>query len=399
MKRKKTFQVMLMVGLYFCLAGNVVIAADPETGTGPETGTVSESDAVQEAGAVPEPGVVQESGTVSESDAVQEVGAVPEPGVVQESGTVSESDAAPEPRTVSESDAAPEAVSLLVPEKLMVVLNPWELGGKPQIYSQEYVIRNCGDQAGLLKFSGLVYRGGNENIHVRTERNGLHDGEEKAIYMELKFEEGESLVLSEEPCEYEIRLEPGGELKFWFSGELNENAGEEWQDKDVSFEIVYLWSVEESAVGAEKEETGGKAEADKPVEKASEEQKPDEETETETVSGGDAKLSDGGQENMTAPQEENDDTSPDEPESKSEDIMEEGTALEGEEKETETVSDGDAKLSDGGQENMTAPQEGNDGTSPDEPEGRSEDIMGENTALEGEEKETETGGRADGRAE
>lgn len=143
--------------------------------------------------------------------------------------------------------------SLLVPQKLEVVLDPWELGRKGQVYSEEYVIQNMGDTAGLLTLSDLACKPQDQgDVIVKTDKAGLHDNEEKSVYMELVFGNGERVVLSEESSKYEVRLQAGEGLSLCFTGEMNEYASQGWENGDVGVEVVYSWDIEE-----EEPETGG----------------------------------------------------------------------------------------------------------------------------------------------
>ena len=132
--------------------------------------------------------------------------------------------------------------SLQVPQRLEVVIDPWEMDGKSQIYSDQYAIRNIGETAGVLTLSRLTCKSQEKSSAiVRTDKNGLHDNEEKAVYMEMIFGNGDSVVLSEKESEYRAELKPGEELVLWFTGEVNEYADTGWEDGDITVGVVYSW--------------------------------------------------------------------------------------------------------------------------------------------------------------
>ena len=134
------------------------------------------------------------------------------------------------------------AEKLQIPQKMTVVIDPWEMDGREQIYSEEYVVRNAGETAGILTMSASICKSsGQSEAVVRQEKEGLHDDETKSVYMEMEFGNGEKIVLSREGCEYQIELEPGGELRIRFQGEVNENAAESWKDGDITVDAVYSW--------------------------------------------------------------------------------------------------------------------------------------------------------------
>lgn len=132
--------------------------------------------------------------------------------------------------------------SLQVPQRLEVVIDPWEMDGKSQIYSDQYAIRNIGETAGVLTLLRLTCKSQEKSSAiVRTDKNGLHDNEEKAVYMEMIFGNGDSVVLSEKESEYRAELKPGEELVLWFTGEVNEYADTGWEDGDITVGVVYSW--------------------------------------------------------------------------------------------------------------------------------------------------------------
>lgn len=157
-----------------------------------------------------------------------------------------------------------EKESLQMPQKLEVVIDPWEMDGKGQIYSEKYQIRNTGEDTGRLTLSGLTCKPREKSgAIVRTDRNGLHEDKRKSIYMEMVFSTGERIVLSEEGAGYEVELRPGEEVSLEFSGEVNEYASGSWDNEDIIVGVVYSWDMEEdtadiSGDAAESEEETGK---------------------------------------------------------------------------------------------------------------------------------------------
>lgn len=151
----------------------------------------------------------------------------------------------------NDSDAGmSEVENLQIPQKLEIVIDPWEMDGKSQIYSEQYTIRNTGEAAGVLTLSQLICRPQEKgDVIVRTDKDRVHDTEEKSLYMEMIFGNGESVALSEEGTEYRAVLKSGEELSFWFAGEVNEYAAEGWKDEDVAVGVVYSWDEEAIAEG------------------------------------------------------------------------------------------------------------------------------------------------------
>ncbi len=133
---------------------------------------------------------------------------------------------------------------LQIPQKLEVVIDPWEIDGRGQIYSEKYVIRNDGETSGRLILSNLACKVPEQSgVVVTTNPAGLHDDSEKSIYMQMIFGNGDGVCLSQESSGYEAELQPGEELFIHFEGEVNENASESWRNGDVAVNVVYSWEL------------------------------------------------------------------------------------------------------------------------------------------------------------
>ena len=143
---------------------------------------------------------------------------------------------------IDENGVAEDAMGLQMPEEIRVVIDPWEIDGMGQVYSDEYVIRNTGETAVKLNLYGLTCRPREENgVIVRVDKESIHDGDNKAIYMELVFGNGDRVIFWEEESEYTVEVQPGEELLLYFSGEVNENAAQAWAGSDIMVSMSYRW--------------------------------------------------------------------------------------------------------------------------------------------------------------
>ena len=133
--------------------------------------------------------------------------------------------------------------SLLMPQKFEIVLDPWEMDGRTQIYSEQYIIKNTGDMLGTLKLTGIACETG-EDVHVQKSSDGIHNGKDKKLYIELLVNDEERLVLMPEGTDYEIELAPDESITLEFTGEMNENTPQNWQNSDVRISVTYDWCVE-----------------------------------------------------------------------------------------------------------------------------------------------------------
>lgn len=148
---------------------------------------------------------------------------------------------------------------LYIPEKLEMIIDPWELDGKGQIYSEPYVIRNEGETPGILTLSELACIPQKDSgVIVRTDSAGLHCDQEKALYMQMMFGHGEQIVLSEVGTEYQAELQPGEELSVCLTGEVNEYALEEWKESDITVSVIYSWNVKENTEDSRMDEEANK---------------------------------------------------------------------------------------------------------------------------------------------
>lgn len=133
--------------------------------------------------------------------------------------------------------------SLLMPQKFEIVMDPWEMDGRTQIYSEQYIIKNTGDMSGTLKLTGIACEAG-EDVHVQESSDGIHNGKDKKLYIELLVNDEERLVLMPEGTDYEIELAPNESITLEFTGEMNENTPQNWQNSDVKISVTYDWRAE-----------------------------------------------------------------------------------------------------------------------------------------------------------
>jgi len=133
--------------------------------------------------------------------------------------------------------------SLLMPQKFEIVMDPWEMDGRTQVYSKQYIIKNTGDMSGTLKLTGIACEVG-EDVHVQENSDGIHSGKDKKLYIELLINDEDRFVLMPEGTDYEMKLAPDESITLEFTGEMNENTQKNWQDSDVKISVTYDWCVE-----------------------------------------------------------------------------------------------------------------------------------------------------------
>ena len=61
----------------------------------------------------------------------------------------------------------------------------------------------------------------------------------KAIYLELVFNFGDKIVISEKPTSYGRVLNPGEEMIFWFTGKISNSSANMWKDEEIFLKFEY----------------------------------------------------------------------------------------------------------------------------------------------------------------
>lgn len=135
---------------------------------------------------------------------------------------------------------------LQIPEKLKVIIDPWEIDEKGQIYSEPFAVKNTGESSGILTLSFTCTLNKADGVSIRETGEGLRYSEEKLIYMKAVLGNGEECIFTEEGAECQVELQPEEELSLWFEGNVNENAEEPWKDGDVEIKGVYSWEEDEN---------------------------------------------------------------------------------------------------------------------------------------------------------
>lgn len=145
---------------------------------------------------------------------------------------------------------AKKIMCLQIPEKLNIVLDPWEIDENGQIYSEPFTVKNTGDNPGVLVLSFTCKV--DDKITFRKTLEGLHNSSKKLIYMTMTIGDSEKIVFTREVFPCQVKLLPGEELSLRFEGEINENAKELWKKGDIEIQGMYTWE-EESSFETEKE--------------------------------------------------------------------------------------------------------------------------------------------------
>jgi hypothetical protein len=152
---------------------------------------------------------------------------------------------------------APEAaeelvVNVVIPVTVDITIDPLEIGGRGQVYSDAYEIRNYGDTDVTLTFSDFaVIFANNTNFKALTKPYGeTSKSDLKAIYLLLDFGRADipPVVMTDASAgSVSIPLAAAGEgvpdeavsLALRFSGDVNPYPGEAWNTGDVRVRLTY----------------------------------------------------------------------------------------------------------------------------------------------------------------
>ncbi len=192
-----------------------------------------------------ESGVADEGGSAEQENMGETTGAEKEKGDTVSSGDQKEkSHQGLEKANFGNSN---EVLGLIVPEKMTLILDPWEIEGRGQVYSEQYVFKNTGTTAGRLTLYDLAcvpqaQSGGT----VRAQREEINEDDSKAIYVELVLSNGDAVTFLEDGSgRYEIELEAGDELAVYFDGEININNTAAWENGELKVTLSYVWDTGE----------------------------------------------------------------------------------------------------------------------------------------------------------
>lgn len=255
---KKKFCAVLIVSLFIeglsFLDGQSLLSVQAVAEGRAETESLEEETSIQESKEVE-----MDSATIDtpmEEDIPES--SASKAGIFDQKGTESDAQREKDPNTeASEEDSSYTMLSgekpselggitcLQIPEKLEIIIDPWEIDEREQIYSEPFTVKNTGDIPGTLMLSFICTLNEADGVRVKESQEGIRESEEKMLYMKVVLENGEESVFTREGAQCQIKLQPEEELSLWFEGEVNENAEEPWEDGDIEIRGIYSWEEEE----------------------------------------------------------------------------------------------------------------------------------------------------------
>ena len=182
--------------------------------------------------------------------------------MAQQEGTVSENEVQNQEDEVLDSeceniepinvDEEVEVINIEFPSKLPIVIDPYEIAGNGQVYSELFRIENKGNALTSVIITEVpcIYAEDEGVKPCKMPDSLLEETEAKRIYMELKFysETEKGLELFETVCitddeawqPVNVQIMPGESVLFEVTGALSLVSEQPWKLGDVEFSISYM---------------------------------------------------------------------------------------------------------------------------------------------------------------
>jgi hypothetical protein len=161
----------------------------------------------------------------------------------------------------AEGDEPPEAsavVSVAVPANFNFTLDPYEIGGRGQVYSDDFEFVNYGDTDVTLVITDaeVLFTGQGEFAAVPDEVGADFAAApaEKTIQLILNTEDQQLILTDAAAQPLEISIAAGAPVTVSISGSLNPYPAEEWQDGDIKIQVSYSITAAPIATEPEKKQ-------------------------------------------------------------------------------------------------------------------------------------------------
>lgn len=144
--------------------------------------------------------------------------------------------------SVSENDLneSDTVLQIDVPERIDFMIDPWEIMGRGQIYSNEFTIHNTGNVPIFLDMSDIgCYFSEESTAVINQDFSTIYNDERKAVYLELVFNFGDRIIISEQSVSYGRILNPGEKIIFWFTGKVSNSSFDKWKSGEISIKFEY----------------------------------------------------------------------------------------------------------------------------------------------------------------
>lgn len=143
-----------------------------------------------------------------------------------------------------------DIVSFQIPQNLDFFMDPYGLINGTQIHSQTYRFCNTGDSTVRLTLTDIVCEAaeGVSSAPAGTEAEDVKASGEKVICLQLCFENGNVITVTQDSGRYDMVLAPGEGIDFYIDGFMSIEPEQNWQNGDVGISMVYSVDIEEKSV-------------------------------------------------------------------------------------------------------------------------------------------------------
>jgi len=155
--------------------------------------------------------------------------------------------------TIADETDTETIINVSVPTNLDFKIDPFEIAGRGQIYSDDYIIQNVGATDVLMTISQVQVIFANEYDFqaVAHEIDYDYQSPVKTVYMVLNINSSPLIITDSAIGEYETILLDGDKLKLSVSGNLNMFPAERWRDGDIKILLSYSLELIESELEIE----------------------------------------------------------------------------------------------------------------------------------------------------
>lgn len=142
---------------------------------------------------------------------------------------------------LDERNLQSDVISLKVPSNIDFQMDQYGLKHEKQVYSQEYKIKNNGNNYISVEFYDIRCIVADDIVSVDDEWSDeeVREAEERVIKLAIQMSNGDVIPMTEQATNYQLYLEPKEEVAFTIEGCMSNNIHNYWETGDVSIEMVY----------------------------------------------------------------------------------------------------------------------------------------------------------------
>lgn len=143
--------------------------------------------------------------------------------------------------TDSVSGGDNDAISFQIPSNLDFYMDPYGMINGSQIYSPTYRLCNTDSEAVCFNLTNIVCELGQDVVDapLETEEMDIRGSRDKIIRLQIWFEDGNVMNVTQSPGTCVLILEPGESIDFSIRGYMSATPEKEWKDGDAGISMIY----------------------------------------------------------------------------------------------------------------------------------------------------------------